>query len=580
MAVDNRISTLQEISSLYSDIDLLDPTLIPSGQENADADVLFLITKSGVKNEKITFKSLKSSIVGNTVSLTGNQIISGEKTFADICTFRDTVFLNEVVDTTYSGDISGFSFVGATGKFEKLGIGPNFVNKTREPDYALHVEGDVFIEGEFNALGNMRFGGSLGLNDITASGDLHVGGSGLFSSGVQINGDCGLIGDLNVQGNAEINGDLNVSGDISLSNKIIHSGDEDTYIKFSGDQISIVAGAGGQILIDENQINFKTEGQTRALVDSSGRFSINNDTPMGNLSVSGSSFLEELYITGSQGEWVQLLPKGNDESINFSTNLISGQDTYEIDFPKTFGTEPVIHATLKNDSQDEVLFFNTFNINSSSYSVRFNNPVPTNNYSIQTSARVTGNFSLHQTESKSFKYQIIEGQSTYEVPIPSPFTKNPIISTSLELKISYKVDDQGSAGDSFIDGWEYYLATDTNTWRRTTTAEIFRASGTRGDTDFDDDYYYICIDGTLWGKIPLADSLKPDAASLGDVLYDNDYLYVFTSTGWKQSPVVSWPSSSDQIVPYVISDITKQSFKINFGSTISSQYFLHTIASR
>jgi hypothetical protein len=91
MAVDNRISTLQEISSLYSDIDLLDPTLIPSGQENADADVLFLITKSGVKNEKITFKSLKSSIVGNTVSLTGNQTISGEKTFADICTFRDTV---------------------------------------------------------------------------------------------------------------------------------------------------------------------------------------------------------------------------------------------------------------------------------------------------------------------------------------------------------------------------------------------------------------------------------------------------------------------------------------------------------
>ena len=105
-------------------------------------------------------------------------------------------------------------------------------------------------------------------------------------------------------------------------------------------------------------------------------------------------------------------------------------------------------------------------------------------------------------------------------------------------------------------------------------------AGSRGDTDFDDNFYYVCIDGTLWGKIPLTTSSKSDPGTLGDVEYDNNYLYVYTSLGWKSSPIITWPSGEDKILPYVISDITETSFKIHFDSTVTSQYFLHVIASR
>ena len=580
MPADNRISTLPEISALYSDIDLLSSISVPSGQQNADSDVLFLITKSGVKNEKITFKSLKTSIVGNTVSLTGNQTISGEKTFADICTFQDTVFLNEVIDTSFSGDISGFSFVGQTGSFEKLGVGESFASKSRNPDYALHVDGDVFIEGQFNALGNIQFGGNLGLNDIVVSGNLLANGSGVFASGLNVSGDSIFSGSLNNDGDISVGGDLNVSGDIFVGNKISHTNDVDTYIEFSGEQVSIVAGSGNSIVINDEEIDFKINEISQASIDSSGRLLVNTSNALGNLSVSGDSYLEKLYITGSDGSWQQLTPRGYDEAVNFSTNLLSGQTVYEIDFPKTFGGQPLVYSNLQNSSSDPVLFFNTFDITESSYFVKFNEPLPTNNYSILTSARVTGDFSLHQTKSQAFKYQVIEGQSSYEIEFNEAFPKPPTISTSLELKISHKVDDPGSIGDTFIDGWEYYVAVDSDTWRRITTAESFRSVGSRGDTDFDDDFYYVCIDGALWGKIALATSSKSDPGTLGDVEYSYDYLYVFTSSGWKESPIVSWPSEEDRIVPYVISDITETSFKINFGSIVASQYFLHIVASR
>ena len=112
-------------------------------------------------------------------------------------------------------------------------------------------------------------------------------------------------------------------------------------------------------------------------------------------------------------------------------------------------------------------------------------------------------------------------------------------------------------------------------------AEVIRSSGTEGDTDFDDDFYYVCIDGTLWGRIPLDPSSKTDSASLGDFDYDDNYIFVYTSEGWKESPLAAWPSEvSPLIIPHMISDVTESSFKINFNSTLTSQYFVHAIVSR
>ena len=577
MPTDNRISTLPELSVLYSDIDLLSP--VDPSISNADADVLFLITKSGQKNEKITFKNLKSSILGNTVALTGAQTISGEKTFADICTFEDTVFLNEVVDTTYSGDISGYNFVAESGLFEKLGIGSGFADKTRVPEYALHVEGDVCIEGEFNALGEIEFGGSLGLNDVTVSGDLHVNGSGVFNSGLHVSGGADFSGSIDVVGTGNFGGDLNVTGDISVTNKIAHAGDDDTYIQFSDDQVAIKA-TGSSVIVGES-IEFSVSGDKKLVVDPDGRLLINSDTALGQLSMSGSAYVDELYIAGQNGGWDKLVPKGYDESVHFSTNLIGGETTYEIDFPKTFGNAPVVHATLQSESGEPVRFFNISNITNNSYFISFDQALTSNKYSIETQATAKDSYSLHQTTTQSFKDYVIEGQDNYTITYPSSFVKSPTVSVTLERKISFSVSDPGTPGETFMDSWEYYIAVDSNTWRRATTAESIRAAGSAGDTDFDNDFYYVCIDDTLWGKLPLATSTKTDAGNLGDFDYDDNYIYVLTSEGWKQSAVAVWNSeSSATIVPYMISNITDADFKINFASSLTSQYYVHVIASR
>lgn len=581
MATDNRISTLPELTALYSDIDLLEP--LTGASSNADADVLFLITKSGQKNEKITFKNLKSSILGNTVALTGAQTISGEKTFADICTFEDTVFLNEVVDTTYEGDISGYNFVAETGLFEKLGIGSGFADKTRTPEYALHVEGDVCIEGELNALGEIEFGGNLGLNDVNVSGDLFVGGSGVFNSGLHVSGDANFSGSVDVVGTGSFGGDLNVTGDIYIENKIAHVGDDDTYIQFSDDQVAIKA-TGSSVVVGES-IEFSVSGEKKLVVDSDGRLLINSDTALGQLSMSGSAYVDELYITGQNGGWEKLVPKGYDESVHFTTNLISGKTTYEIDFPKTFGSTPVVHATLNNSGGGDVLFFNISNITNSSYFVSFNSLLPNDNYSIETQATSSASYSLHQTSTQAFKDYVIEGtqQATIDFPAGS-FSKPPTVSVTLERKISYTVNDPGDPGETFVDSLEYYIAVGTDAWRRATMAEVTRDAGSAGDTDFDDNFYYICIDGASWGQLPLA-SLDgaPNPLDLdGDGFdYDNNFIYIETSGGWKRTAIATWNSeASATIVPYMISEITDTDFKINFASALTSQYHVHVIASR
>jgi len=580
MPTDNRISTLPELTALYSTINVLDS--VDSSLADADADVLFLITKSGQKNEKITFKNLKSSLVGNTVSLTGAQTISGEKTFADICTFEDTVFLNEVIDTTYEGDISGYTFLGESGVFEKLGIGSGFADKTRTPEYALHVEGDTFIQGEFRVLGGIEFDGGLQLDDITVSGNLSVSGSGVFDSGLHVNGGANFSGSIDILGTGNFDGDLNVTGDTYIGNKILHTDDEDTYIQFSDNQVAIKA-TGSSVVVGES-IEFSVSGDKKLVLDSDGRLLINSDAALGQLSMSGSAYVEELYITGQNGGWEKLTPRGYDEAVHFSTNLIAGEDVYEIDFPKTFGSKPVVHATLNNDGGGEVVAFNIKNKTNSSYFISFSQPLSNDNYSVETQATTSSEYSLHQTLTQSFTKDITQGQESYTIQFPNPFLKKPTVSATLERQTSYNVNDPAEPGETFIYDSQFYFAIDQNVWRRATLVEEERDSGEPGDTQFDNDFFYVCINDTLWGSLPLVslDGNPPPQDLDNDGFdYDDNFIYALTSEGWKRSAISSWLSEgTPTFVPYMISNVTESSFQINFASQLKAPHFLHIIASR
>jgi len=113
---------------------------------------------------------------------------------------------------------------------------------------------------------------------------------------------------------------------------------------------------------------------------------------------------------------------------------------------------------------------------------------------------------------------------------------------------------------------------------------VIRTESFAGDTDFDNDFYYVCIDDTLWGKIALTSldgNPEPSDSDEDGFDYDDNYIYVKTSEGWKRAAVAAWTSeSSATIVPYMISEITDTDFKINFASALTSQYYVHVIASR
>ena len=435
MNKDNRISNLPEVSLLYSNIDQFSiaPTL-PTG--NFDDEALFLVARSGVRNEKITYKKLKQSLVSNSVGLTGSQVISGHKTFADTCTFQDTIYLNQVIDVTQTGDISGNIFVGQTGLFENIGVGSGFVDKTNEPEYSLHVIGDSFFEGTIEATGDISFLGDVAIKGAAIQGgNLSITGNSFFKNGVVTQGNLFLSGDYNQTGNAFIDGNIEITEDLYVGEKIIHHQDEDTFIQFADDEISLQAGGATKVKLSESTedfISFDVNSQEKVRITNDGFLGINTDTPMGELSVSGDAYIENLYVTGVGGEWKKVSPNSQDEPISFSSNLLQGGQSHKIDFPKTFDEPPVISVTLQNDSGGPIIPFIISGVSETDYNINFGSNLPNADYQVQTTARATGDSSIHKTETQSFVSFLSGGTDSHEVLFPSAFSAPPSVSTSIE----------------------------------------------------------------------------------------------------------------------------------------------------
>lgn len=103
MNKDNRISTLPEILKLNaSELANFPTEFVDTGSD--DDDALFLVAKAGIKNEKINFKNLKSSILDSSVLLTGDQTISGSKTFQDLVNFDGGIFANNLFVKNSDGE--------------------------------------------------------------------------------------------------------------------------------------------------------------------------------------------------------------------------------------------------------------------------------------------------------------------------------------------------------------------------------------------------------------------------------------------------------------------------------------------
>ena len=498
----SRISDLKEVPFLSSQSSMEPfpnyPTL-PSG--NLDDDVYFLIAREKSHNERIKYNSLKSSLVDCVVWLTGSQLISGQKVFADECTFLSRTNVNEILDFTLEGDISGNIFVGTTGLMQNLGLGAPFFERNDSPSFSVHVSGDSCFFGEFIHTGNSRqFGNLLRIGDSSLVGDFVVTGdsfikgdehfigdkyqtgnilqigdshrSGDSSIRGQVSqvgncyytgdswrlGDSTLIGDKKVtgdfylfgeffhtgdtfikgdvfqSGNSFIEGDQTVTGDIYLGEYLYHLGDKDTYLRFTDDKIDLTAGSGVKLVMTEGTedlITFFTSGEEQMRLTNQGFLGINTQDPIGELSVTGDSYLECVFTTGEDGKWERVFP-GSDEVVSFVTALKRGSSSYKIDFPKTFGQDPAVSVSLENNQGASISPYFISGVTQSDFYLNFGTVLGSDGYRVHTSVRPTGQSAVNKTTTQSFKTNLPPGKDSYEIFFPNSFHRPPVVSSTIE----------------------------------------------------------------------------------------------------------------------------------------------------
>lgn len=291
--------------------------------------------------------------------------------------------------------------------FNFSGVELHLRRKSVDPQYTLHVSGDSCFIGDIAHTGFGR-----------QSGNLY------------------RIGDTTQTGDSYIDGNESVTGDIYVGETIYHLNDEDTFIRFKEDDVKIQAGTGAKLTLSEsgnNKIQFYTSGIEQMRIDESGFVGINTTTPFAELCVTGDSYLECVFTTGEDGRWERVFG-GSDEDVSFVTELSKGQDSYQIDFPKTFGIDPSVTLTLENNMGGPIIPYCISGVNNFQYHINFASNLSNDGYKIHTLARPTGHLSLNKTITQSFIEEISPepGKDIYEIFYPQPFHTNPVVAATLE----------------------------------------------------------------------------------------------------------------------------------------------------
>jgi hypothetical protein len=361
-----RISDFEERKVLYSDSATEPFPHAPrlNHQSLDDNETLFLLARPKVQNETITYPDLKTNILDNSMYLTGSQLVSGQKIFTDKCTFLSRTNINEVIDSTFSGDISGNIFVGESGLLQSLKIGTDFFERKNDfSSYTVHISGD-----------------SCFLGDITLTGDNFQ------------EGDFSRIGDSSQIGFAHISGDKRITENLYAQQNIFCLYDSDTFIKLKNEQIDIEAGANTRLnLIDDedDRIVFYTNNKEQMRLYKNPYLTVNNTEPMGELSVTGKAFIQDIFTYDHISKKFNRVYGGDDENITFSKKLRKGKDKYLIDLPKTFKEKPVMSVSLENTKGGVIIPLIIESVSRHDFVVKFSKEIDDDNYILHTTALST-----------------------------------------------------------------------------------------------------------------------------------------------------------------------------------------------
>jgi hypothetical protein len=519
----SKISELKETTVLHSDY-TVNPfphqaSLVPPG--SGDNDAFFMIARPNIRNENISYTHLKSSILDKNLLLTGKQLISGEKTFSDPCNFLSRTNVNEVLDNTFTGDISGNIFVGNSGLFQNMGVGKAFHERLREPSYRLDISGDslflgdlthtgyhrqfgsLYRIGDSNLLGDFRitgdswrhgdmrmegdydltgdldrfgnvdlYGDKLLIGDVTHTGnhrqfgelyrigdssllgDFRITGDSWRYGDMRMKGDYYLTGDRTQLGHSLIKGDKKIAGDLHVGEYIYHIQDSDTFVRLEDDKVSLEAGSGCKLSLNESnedEILFFTSGEEQARLTNEGFLAINTQDPIAELSVTGDSFLENVFVYDDFSKKFNKVFGGDDEKVTFKTVIDGGKDKYHIDLPKTFKEKPILSVSLENCNGNILVPFILQSGNRHEFYMQFSNVLPPEEYIINTTAICS---SIMQNKNglnydqfpycspmdpganrhgmQRFYFQPNENSSTQEIFFPLGYDEPPNISINIE----------------------------------------------------------------------------------------------------------------------------------------------------
>lgn len=362
-----RISDLEEVRTvLYSDSAATPFPSKPSlnAPQHDDKNIHFLLARPLVQNETITYPELKTTVLENSLYLTGNQLISGETVFTDVCTFLSRVNTNEMIDHSQTGDISGDIFVSDSGLFQTFKMGTDFFNRELDhEEYTFHATGD-----------------SCFLGDIILTGEIYQ------------SGDFVRIGDTQHIGEASISGWKKITNNIYTQQNIFHKDDQDTLIQLKLDRINLEAGKNTSInLIDDedDRLIFNTVNEEQMRFDKNSSLAINNTDPIGEISVTGNCFIEDVYVYDEISKRFNRVFGGDDENVSFKTKLRKGSDTYKINLPKTFKEKPVISLMLEHESGGVIPPIIMTEITAHDFVIKLGKALEDNSYILHTTALST-----------------------------------------------------------------------------------------------------------------------------------------------------------------------------------------------
>ena len=181
---------------------------------------------------------------------------------------------------------------------------------------------------------------------------------------------------------------------------------------------------------------FVEEDEEGICVTEEGFFGVNSEEPIGQLSVSGDSYITHIEHH-AYGQWGHIYPGPEDETVGYNTILREGEDSHLISFPKTFDGPPVLSVSVKHEKGGVIIPFMISGLTDSQFNINFTSSLPDSQYKASTIAISTGSSDDYKRAMDTEKIQrfvtpINSGSLSYQINFPIHFPSTPIISTTIE----------------------------------------------------------------------------------------------------------------------------------------------------